>query len=93
MPFVGLVPVVRNEKTSVTKNGETPVEKPMCIENMICICKKLSKNIPFSRIDLYVIDDKEYFGEITFFPASGIGWFIPEEWNYTFGSWIKLPQK
>lgn len=85
MPFVGLNPIAIN--------GETPVAKPLCIENMICICKKLSKNIPFSRIDLYVIDDKEYFGEITFFPASGIGWFRPEEWNYTFGSWIKLPQK
>lgn len=85
MPFVGLNPIATN--------GETPVARPLCIENMICICKKLSKNIPFSRIDLYVIDDKEYFGEITFFPASGIGWFRPEEWNYTFGSWIKLPQK
>ena len=85
MPFVGLNPIATT--------GETPVAKPLCIENMICICKKLSKNIPFSRIDLYVIDDKEYFGEITFFPASGIGWFRPEEWNYTFGSWIKLPQK
>ncbi len=85
MPFVGLNPIATN--------GETPVARPLCIEDMICICKKLSKNIPFSRIDLYVIDDKEYFGEITFFPASGIGWFRPEEWNYTFGSWIKLPQK
>ena len=44
----------------------------------------------FSRIDLYEIDDKEYFGEITFYPASGLGVFTPEEWNYRLGDLIHL---
>lgn len=85
MPFVGLNPNV--------KNGGSPVVRPMCLENMIKICRKLSKDIPFSRIDLYVVNGKEYFGEITFYPKSGMGVFTPNEWNYTFGSWIKLPPK
>ena len=84
MPFVGLNPIV--------KNGETPVAEPICIENMICICKKLSRNIPFSRIDLYVINGKEYFGETTFYPKSGMGVFSPNEWDYILGDLIKLPQ-
>lgn len=84
MPFVGLNPIV--------KNGETPVAEPICIENMICLCKKLSRNIPFSRIDLYVINGKEYFGEITFYPKSGMGVFSPNEWDYILGDLIKLPQ-
>lgn len=82
LPFVGLNPVA--------KNGLNPVEKPICLENMINICKKLAKDIPFSRIDFYVIEDKEYFGEITFYPASGLGEFSPEEWNYIFGELINL---
>lgn len=83
MPFVGLNPVV--------KNGDTPVEKPCCLENMIWICEELSKNIPFARIDLYLINGSVYFGEITFFPASGIGVFTPDEWNYILGDLLELP--
>ena len=37
------------------------------------ICRKLAENIPFVRVDLYVIDNKEYFGELTFYPNSGFG--------------------
>lgn len=93
MPFVGLNPVAKNVLEPILRNGLQPVVKPLHLDNMIAVCKKLAKNIPFSRIDLYVVEDREYFGEITFYPMSGMGGFHPQEWNYTFGSWIKLPQK
>lgn len=83
MPFVGLNPVA--------KNGNTPVARPLHLDNMIAVCKKLAKDTPFSRIDLYVINNKEYFGEITFYPMSGLGEFRPKEWNVKLGEWIKLP--
>lgn len=82
MPFVGLNPVAQN--------GNEPVDKPLHLDKMASICRKLAKDIPFSRIDLYVINDKEYFGEITFFPASGMGVFKPSIWNKTLGDLIKL---
>lgn len=82
MPFVGLNPVA--------KNGSTPVAKPQHLDTMKEICRKLSKNMKFSRIDLYVIDDKEYFGEITLYPAAGFGEFNPTEWNAKLGDMIKL---
>lgn len=53
--------------------------------------RKLAIDKPFSRIDFYDVNDKVYFGEITFFPTSGMGGFEPEEWDYTLGSLIKLP--
>ena len=82
MPFVGLNPVA--------KNGVEPVAKPVHLEQMKDICRKLSKDIKFSRIDLYVIDDKEYFGEITFYPAAGFGEFTPLYWNERLGELIIL---
>ena len=82
MSFVGLNPVA--------KNGTTPVAKPLHLGNMIEICRKLSENMKFSRIDLYVIDDEVYFGEITLYPASGFGEFTPNEWNGRLGEIIKL---
>lgn len=82
MPFVGLNPVV--------KNGVQSVKKPVHLDAMKEICRKLSQGLKFSRIDLYVINDKEYFGEITFYPASGFGAFTPSEWNEKLGDLIKL---
>ena len=50
----------------------------------------LSKDIPHARIDFYDINGQIYFGEITLFHWSGFMPFVPEEWDYTFGEWIKI---
>ena len=81
--FVGLNPVARN--------GLTPVERPVHLNDMIHICRELSKDIPFVRVDLYVIDDREHFGELTFYPASGFGCFTPEEWSCKLGDILTMP--
>ena len=80
--FVGLNPVARN--------GLNPVARPEHLDGMKDICRKLAKDIPFVRVDLYVIDDKEYFGELTFFPASGLGIFTPIQWNERLGGYIDI---
>lgn len=81
--FVGLNPVARA--------GLTPVARPKHLDVLISICRKLAKDIPFVRVDLYVIDDKEYFGELTFYPASGFGVFTPDIWQENLGDIFKLP--
>lgn len=80
LDFVGLNPK--------SHNGKVPVAKPLNYGIMLEICKKLSRNIPFVRIDLYNIQGAIYFGEITFYPASGFGRFEPEEWNNILGNQI-----
>ena len=65
-------------------------KRPKNFDRMIEIVETLSQNIPFARIDLYNVDGKIYFGEITFFPAAGMGKFEPAEWDVTLGRWIKL---
>lgn len=52
-----------------------------------------SVNNAFVRVDLYNINGHIYFGEITFYPASGIGKFEPEEWDLKLGEWITLPNE
>ena len=80
--FVGLNPVARN--------GLTPVARPEHFDEMKGICRKLAKNIPFVRIDLYIIDNDIYFGEITFYPASGFGKFTPEDSDLLLGKLLNL---
>lgn len=59
---------------------------------MIELAKVLSKGIPFVRIDFYEVSGRVYFGEITFFPASGMEKFIPEEIDKKLGDLIELPK-
>lgn len=75
------------------KNSTKEIKCPDGFEKMKELSVKLSKDLPQARIDFYDINGKVYFGEITFFHWSGLKAFEPEEWDYTFGSWIKLPNK
>jgi hypothetical protein len=54
------------------------------------IARKLSENIPFARIDLYETEKGVLFGEITFYPMSGMGLFRPIQWNYKLGELIHI---
>ena len=66
-------------------------QKPKRLDDMIDIASKLSKDIPFVRVDLYEVYDTVYFGELTFYPTGGFASYGPEDWNETLGSWISLP--
>ena len=68
------------------------IEMSSNIDTMISFAEQLSKNIPFLRADFYDVDGKTYFGELTFYPASGFGNFTSEEWDNVLGKWIELPQ-
>lgn len=65
---------------------------PANFENMIELAEHLSQNLLFARVDFYNINGKIYFGEITFYPASGFGAFTSEDFNYMLGEKLKLPQ-
>ena len=67
--------------------------KPQRFEKMKELASKLSKGLPQVRVDFYNINGEIYFGELTFFHHGAVIPFHPESWDYTFGSWIKLPEK
>ena len=73
-------------------NTEVPIEKPEELDMMLDYAKKLSYGIPFLRVDFYIVNHKIYFGELTFYPATGMSPFIPHKWDEIFGSWIILPK-
>ncbi len=74
-------------------NSQPPYFKPENFEEMKAVAAKLSKGIPEVRVDLYNINGKIYFGEMTFFHWSGFVKYEPEEWDYKIGSYINLPKK
>lgn len=75
------------------KRNKGVIEKPFNYDKMILFSEKLAKNIPFVRIDFYEINGKLYFGEMTFYPASGLEKFEPESYDLLLGSWLSLPNE
>ncbi len=72
-------------------NTEQAIPRPVTYEQMLQFATQLSYGIPFVRVDFYESCGKLYFGELTFFPASGFEPFLPRKWDKILGSWIALP--
>ena len=72
---------------------EITIPRPEALDEMLRISRILAKDIPYVRTDFYSVNGKIYFGEITFFPASGYGKFSPEKYDELFGEMIPLPAK
>ena len=74
-------------------NALNKPQKPQKFQEMIKIAEILSEGMPEVRVDLYISNNKIYFGELTFFDGGGFDKIEPLEWDYKLGSWIKLPKK
>jgi hypothetical protein len=72
---------------------EDHIEKPKNFEKMVEISRILSKDFPHVRVDLYNIDSKIYFGELTFYDGSGYKEFKDDEFDNLLGDKFKLPKK
>lgn len=66
------------------------IKKPENFDYMIECARKLSKPFPHCRVDLYNVDGKVYFGEITFFHGSGYNDIHPYSADLMMGSWIPM---
>lgn len=69
------------------------ISKPKKLDKMIRIASKLSEGINHVRVDLYMIKNDIYFGELTFYPEAGFGKFEPEIYDTIFGNWLKIAEK
>lgn len=76
--------------SSLNPNFIIPFDKPDNFDEMLNIASRLSKGIPFVRIDLYSVKDRIYFGEFTFFPESGIDSNLLPEADLYLGQLIDL---
>ena len=69
---------------------DAPIRIPGTISKMLTMAEKLSSGIPFLRVDFYDVDGRIFFGELTFYPASGMGRFTPDEYDAVVGRKINL---
>jgi len=71
--------------------GGDVVEKPALFEEAKSVAVKLSGEYNFIRVDLYIMKDRIYFGELTNFPGNGFERFNPDEFDFYFGEKLSIP--
>lgn len=54
------------------------------------LAEKLAESLPFIRVDFYEINNKIYFGELTFYPCAGYMMIAPSEWDKKLGDMIDI---
>jgi hypothetical protein len=76
-------PVTPENKPKYKKTR--PMQKPKSLQEMIKISEKLSEDFDYVRVDLYAVNEKIYFGELTFTHENGLSKFFPEIYDRYFG--------
>jgi teichuronopeptide biosynthesis TupA-like protein len=61
------------------------IARPASFERMLEIASQLSTGFDFVRVDLYNVDGRIYFGELTFTPMAGYLKLRPERWDLRLG--------
>ena len=57
---------------------------------MFIFAEQLGKNFPFVRVDLYNINGKIYFSELTFTPAKGTLILDDDKCDFEIGEWLDI---
>lgn len=64
--------LARINRDSKTAPEGFQLPRPKCFDKLLEVAGKLSEPFPFVRADFYIVDDKVYFGELTFTPAAAM---------------------
>ena len=72
------------------RKADEPIIKPANFEEMVALAEKLAAPFPFVRVDLYNIDGKIYFNEMTFTPAKGTLLLDDDAVDYEMGAWLDI---
>ncbi|HXH33483.1 MAG TPA: ATP-grasp fold amidoligase family protein [Plantibacter sp.] len=66
---------------------------PARLAEMISLSEHLGAETDFVRVDLYDVDGRIVFGELTSFPAGGDSPFQPDSYNAVFGAGWTVPRR
>ena len=81
------------ERINVLKNEGSDFAKPQNLDTMLQIAVLLSEPFPYVRVDLYEIEGRLYFGELTFTPHGGMMINFSDETLALMGKDLLLPAK
>lgn len=68
------------------------IDPPVTLHKMKEIAEDLAGDFPFVRVDFYEVEEEIIFGEMTFYPKSGLPDFTPIEYDKVLGDLLILPK-
>lgn len=78
-------------KPDYDKRYKKGMSEPANLERMVEVAEKLGEGLPQVRVDLYNLNGKIYFGEMTFTSQGGRMSYYTQEFQKEMGDQIKLP--
>lgn len=78
------------ELKTVYGNNKQGIQRPYNYTELVQLSEKLAKDFPHVRVDFYIVNNKIYFGELTFTAGGGCDSFYPMEKDLEIASWIDL---
>ncbi len=85
--------VLQNFEINYSKELQNKIARPENLKQMIEIAEKIAsinELPPYSRLDLYNVEGKVFFGEVTFYPGGGVEPFDCYYSDLFFGSFLKI---
>lgn len=77
--------------SALGSKSEIDFEKPEAFEDMIELSRRLSEGYAHVRVDLYYVNHKIYFGELTLYDSSGYDNLSSDDEDLRWGTWLDLP--
>lgn len=68
--------------------SEQPAPRPENWAEVLDVAKRLVDGLGYVRVDLYVFDEKIFFGELTFTPGAGVTRFSRDSFDFEWGQLI-----
>ena len=65
--------------------SDRPIGRPPELAELIRVAELLAERFDFLRVDLYLCDQRIFFGELTHYPNSGLAAFTPSEFDLALG--------
>ncbi len=66
-------------------------ERPSNFDEMADCARRLSRGWPYVRVDLFGVEGRTIFQELSWHPAAGGNRFIPESYDHYWGDQLQLP--
>lgn len=73
--------------TQYSPNSKEKITPPKKLDRLLDYAAKLSEGLDFVRVDFFIVQERIYFSELTFYPDSGLN-LIKGEWEKRLGDML-----
>ena len=82
------------EWNQISQFAHPPLPAPSNLKRMLASAERIANPFDFARVDFYEIDGVPKFGEVTFYPGSGLDQFHPRALDLELGTmWLKASDR